>query len=326
MTTQPSAAEGPLLITCVGVEHDLALLAHFLAHYRALGVRPERMRPILNARSAEAPELAGARALLAAHGVAAAEEWIAPYTSDSMWAKRREVQAREAAPEDWVISADVDELHEYPEPLDAFLARCARERVDCVQGVFIDRLAIDGRLAPVLPEPSIWEQFPLEAEVALSIAGQGEHHGRHGTLKLMALRGRVPPSRGGHHPLHGAGSVRFHLGAPLASFPGVERADWRFALPLRVHHFHWTAGLDERLRRRLATPGASVAGKEYGGKQLDHIEAHGGIALDRVARPGAAPRLPWRARVTLLRAEARLRRLGARGREAASAALARVRP
>ena len=296
----------PRLISCVGVGTDLDLLPHFLSHYGALGVAPGNMHVILNAPAPDHPGLARARDILAAAGAAAPEIWIAPYTSDTMWEKRREIQSRVAGPRDWVISADVDEFHAYPEPLDAFLERCARMGVDCVQGPFIDRLAPGGALAPVAPAPAILAQFPVMAEVGLSIAGPGRLHNRFGTVKLMAMRGAILPSRGGHHPLAGQ-RVRHLYGHPLGAFPEIERPDFRFGLPTRVHHVHWTASLPARLERRLATPGVSPAGVEYGRKQLDHIARHGGIALDHVARAPADAARDWVAELRRVRRRGLLR-------------------
>ncbi len=298
--------DGPLLLTCISAEHDLALLDHFLRHYRKLGIRPDRMRPILNSSDAEAPGLEIAREILTRHGVTRIETWIAPYTSDTMWARRRELQAREARAMDWVISADVDELHEYPEPLDDFLARCEHLDVDCVQGVFVDRLAPEGRLIGVAPEPALMEQFPVEADVIWSLGGKGSAHGVTGTVKLMAMRGDVLPNRGGHYPMPDR-PVRHFYHHHLGGFPAIKRSAFRFAVPTRVHHFHWTESLPERLRLRLATPGVSAAGREYGQKQLTHIEDHGGISLAKVACADDTPLPDWTRRLARMRAEGRVR-------------------
>lgn len=307
----------PWLISCVGVAFDLDLLPHFLRHYLRLGVLPDSVRLMLNAPDRDAPGLAGAGAVLDRFGVPPAEIWVGPYTSDAMWERRRAMQRRIARPDDWVLSADVDEFHEYPEPLAAFLKRCERVGVTCAQGPMIDRLAPGGRLAAVADEPSLEEQFPIEADVIWSVGGQGQHHDRYGTVKMMAMRGDVLPSRGGHHPLAGQ-SVQYLYGAPLAQFRRIVRPGFRLGLPLRVHHFHWTEAMPESLRRRLATPGVSPAGREYCGKMLAHIEAHGGVDLRQTGRaaPGPEARLPWPVRLALLRAEGQGLRLarGARGR------------
>lgn len=295
------------LISCVGVDSELALLDHFLDHYARLGIPPRHMHVILNAPDAASPALEEARARLDAHGATPAELWIAPYTSESMWAKRREVQARVAAPGDWIVNADVDEFHEYPVPLPEFLAFCTRCGATMVQGPFIDRLAPQGRLAPVEAGRPLFEQFPIQADVICALGGTGRHHDLHGTVKLMAHRGSVFPSRGGHHPLPGQPAVPVY-GLPLARFPGIGTPAVRFTLPTKVHHFKWTDRLCPGLERRLATTGVSPAGAEYGRKLLDYFAANQGIRLSDVPvrRLATGERLPWRMRVEALRAWAAL--------------------
>ncbi len=294
----------PLLISCVGVEHDAALLPHFLQHYLALGIRPERMKIILNAVAKDTSELKAAVSVLNDHGVAHAETWLAPYTSTSMWEKRREVQIREALAEDWVISADVDEFHEYPEPLIQFIERCDQIGVNCVQGPFIDRLAPSGKLAPIATKPSLMEQFPLQTDVIWAIGRKGVHHSQHGTVKIMAAKGRILPSTGGHHPMRGiCASYLYRI--PLAAFPLITNPGFRFSIPTRVHHFHWTEALVERLERRLATPGVSAAGAEYGAKQLAHITEFGGILLDSVSATELPEVEDWQGNLRSMRQNAR---------------------
>lgn len=307
----------PRLISCVGVRSDLALLPHFLRHYRRLGVLPARMHLIVHSPDPDATDLDAALTLLSEFGTAAPEIWTDPYTSDGMWTRRRETQAKVASPDDFVLTADVDEFHEYPEPLVRFLARCDRLGANAVQGVFVDRLAKAGRLAPVLPEPELPRQFPLAADVICSLGGEGTHHDRYGSVKLMAVKGNVFPSRGGHHPRAGPAEHRHLFGAPLGTFPGLVDPGFRFAVPLRVHHYHWTAGLPDSLRRRIATPGVSAAGLEYSTKLLAHFDANGGIDLDQVGWPEWNWRglVPWTLRIRWFRAEARLRDLGRRARD-----------
>ncbi|MEM7709290.1 MAG: glycosyltransferase family 2 protein [Pseudomonadota bacterium] len=290
----------PLLLTCVGVAHDLPLLRHWVAHYRGLGIAPDRIRVLLNATDPNDPGLAAARDILRAEGIDGVEDWIATYTSDAMWTARRDLQRRHAGPDDWVLSADVDELHAYPAPLRDFLAECDRRGINAVQGPFVDRLAPGGRLAPVEATPGILEQFPVAAEVAWSIAGKGEAHGRSGTIKLMAMRGNILPHRGGHHPMKGQ-DFRYLYHLSLGRFDGLESADWRFRVPTRVYHLHWTDTLIRRLQIRLATPGVSPAGREYGQKQLDHFAQHGGVSLDHVAVAPEPDDRAWTAEVARIR-------------------------
>jgi hypothetical protein len=315
------------LISCVGVEHDLPLLPHFLRHYLGLGIEPGRMHLVLHAPSEGAPGLAEAQAVLAAHGVEPYETWTDPYTSDAMWEKRREVQRHVAAPSDWVVSADVDEFCEFPAPLGEALSFCERKGVGCVQGVFVDRLAPGGRLAPVEAGPSVWDQFPVQADVAGTVRRPEGYGYRYGTVNVMALRGDVLPSRGGHAPLGGGPGGSFVFGVPLGSHPRITDPAFRFALPFRVHHFKWTRDLAERHRRRLETPGASPIGSAYGRLLLDHLDRHGGrVGLDEVAVRGepGPDRVPWRARVAAVRAGVRARQLKGEARRVAGGVKRRV--
>lgn len=270
------------LISCVGVDGELELLPHFLEHYLGLGLLPERMHVLLNSDDAASPALAVATRMLAARGVTDAIPWIAPYTSESMWARRRELQGEVAGARDWIVSADVDELHEYPDTIAGVIDRCERLGVDAVQGVFVDRLAEEGKLADVRATPALAEQFPLRADVIGALGGRGRHHDGYGTVKLMVMRGNVLPSRGGHHPLRGQPGIRFLQGAPLGSLPAASAPARRFDWPFRVHHYKWTSGLVPGLRRRLATPGASAAGREYGAKLLAHVGTRGALALEAI--------------------------------------------
>lgn len=296
----------PLLITCVGVRHDLALLPHWVRHYLDLGIRSEDFRVILNTDDTDDPKLVQAVQTLSELGISGVIRWIAPYTSATMWEQRRAVQ-QEAAPGQWILNADVDEYHEYPELLHAFLERCDTMGVDCVQGPFIDRLAPEGVLASVSETPSVLEQFPVMADVIWQLAGRGAAHDRAGTVKIMATKQNILPSRGGHHPLKEC-DPSFLYGMPLARFPGIEKPGFRFSLPTRVHHIHWTDSLPDRLRKRMNTPGASEAGTEYGRKQLEHIERNGGINLSLVATSEAPLPRDWQTRAEELRAEAKRRK------------------
>ena len=306
------------LLTCVGVADDLPLLPHWLDHYAGLGIAPADTICLLNATDAKAPNLLRAEALLAERG-AVAVRWIAPYTSETMWAARRALQEEHAGPDDWVLSADVDEFHVYPAPLGEVLAACRAGGITCLQGPFVDRLGPDGVLAAVSPDRPLAEQFPVAAEASLSLFGEGRTHNRYGTVKIMAMRGGVMPDRGGHHP-QDEWAHRYLYGAPLAAFGGITTPRFRFAVPTQVHHYHWTAALPARLERRLATPGVSAAGAEYGARQLAAL-ASGRVPLETVAlRPeGEAGTGDWKARAAALRRRAPL----IRARHAAGRAVRR---
>ncbi|WP_031549615.1 glycosyltransferase family 2 protein [Parvularcula oceani] len=293
------------LLSCVGVDLELALLPHFLEHYLSLGIDPAKIALIFNTADAASPALEEADRMLAERGIAPARRWIAPYTSEAMWAQRRALQAELAEPGDWIVNADVDEMHVYPAPLPEIVAELEAEGLNCVQGVMIDRLAPGGALAAVEADRPLAEQFPVRADVALSIIGTGENHGVAGTTKLMLHSHDVLPKRGGH-TVHNPAAERYAAGTRLSVFPGASDPAWRADFPFQVDHYKWTATLRGSLERRLKTKGVSVAGREYGSKIDRYLSAHGRIRLEDACVLDEAPReeTDWRGQLAAMRRSA----------------------
>ncbi|KEO72059.1 glycosyltransferase family protein [Anditalea andensis] len=292
------------LITCAGVEHDLALLPHFIAYYKALGIHTKNMYFILQASESDSHEMKKAQAILHQDGITAAEIWIAPYTSATMWEKRREIQLCVANKEDWVISADVDEFHEFPDKLSVFLSYCDKKEINCVQGVFIDRLTSDGSLAAIKASPPLWEQFPVQADVICTIRQVEENGWENGTVNIMACKGDLLPERGGHFPLNHGSPIKYIFGSrQLAKFNGIKAATTRFQIPLRVHHFKWNQALLQSLQKRLATAGVSTHGQSYGNLLLQHLGEDQRIQIEKmpIRKSGTLDKLPWRTQLALLK-------------------------
>lgn len=299
------------LVSCVGVELELPHLTHFIRHYLNLGIPPSHMHILLNTADGASSRLAAAKATLAEAGVKDVREWIADYTSDAMWAQRRQLQQDVAEPGDWIVSADVDEHHRYPAPLQEICRYCLSKGYNCVQGFLIDRLAANGELAEVSKAPELSSQFPVEADVLLPLAGRGDHHGTTGTTKVMLFRHDVLPSRGGHNPWKDGGTPHFLAGAKLAEFRQVNFAHSRFSFPFRVDHFNWTSTRKATLEKRVTTAGVSPAGMELSNKLIPYLQEHGRIRLeDVVTRNPTAKRVSnWRFLSLRFRLQARVVRL-----------------
>lgn len=300
------------LITCVGVEDDLGYLPHFLAHYRALGVPSANIHVLAQATEDDHPGLHAADRLLAEHDVGPAKRWIAPYTSRSMWEQRRALQKARVEPTDFVLSADIDEFHEYPVDPMELCNWCRDAGYDVVQGPFIDRLSASGVLAPVPPpEQSIFDVYSIETEVRHTLAGITQDINLGGSVKLMMIRGDVEPGLGGHGAL-GEHRDRPHaLGIHLSRFHELEDPRARFTMPFLVHHFKWTAGVAERMRRRLETPGISPAGRAYAERLLEFFD--GNDLLDpqslAVRDPARDKPADWKKSVATWRRKARVQQV-----------------
>lgn len=299
------------LLSCVGVELELPHLSHFIQHYRDLGIPPSHMHILLNTTDSASPRLAAAKAILAEFGVEDVREWIAVYTSDAMWAQRRQLQQDVAEPGDWIVSADVDEHHQYPAPLQEICRYCLSKGFNCVQGFMIDRLAENGELIEVEETPKLSKQFPVEADVLLPLAGLGDHHGTTGTTKVMLFSHDVLPSRGGHNPWKDGKTPSFLAGAKLSTFRQVNFPHSRFNFPFRVDHYNWTSTRKATLEKRVTTPGVSPAGLELSNKLIPYLHKHGRIRLEDVAtrRPDATRPSNWRFVSWRFRQQARLVRL-----------------
>lgn len=64
-------------------------------------------------------------------------------------------------PNDWWVIADIDELHLYPnDDLHKLIYDCQENNWEIVRGGFIDRIGEDGTFPTIVPDVSIWEQFP----------------------------------------------------------------------------------------------------------------------------------------------------------------------
>ncbi|MGK7297308.1 MAG: hypothetical protein ACNS61_16045 [Candidatus Wenzhouxiangella sp. M2_3B_020] len=266
------------LVSCIGTEFDLPLLDFFIAHYRGLGVEPSRMHFIVHATERTSENFDAALSLLESRGTAAPMRWIGPYTSTEMWQRRRALQQSVSQQGDWIVSADVDEFHEYPEYPEQLVDYCEANDYHVLQGPFIDRISDDGVLRPVDPTKPLAEQYPLEAEVMCHIGKIPGKADAAGTVKLMLFRSDVMPGLGGHGTKPD-GNIRFLNGTLLSAFPRIKTPDFRFELPAKVHHFKWRESMLTSISERWRTPGSSPAGSEYGKRLYAYFDRSGSRIL-----------------------------------------------
>lgn len=64
-------------------------------------------------------------------------------------------------PQDWWIIADIDEFQLYPgDNISNLINQCEINKWDIVRGGFVDRIGPSGEFSNLLPNVSIWKQFP----------------------------------------------------------------------------------------------------------------------------------------------------------------------
>ena len=135
-------------------------------------------------------------------------------------------------PDDWVIHADLDELNEFPAPINELAEAMARNDRKAVHGHFIDRVDADGCLTALTATPSLAEQYPVECKLTENIC-------RGFTQKIMMCRHEVTVSAG-HHT----------ASVPSGKHPIGKWQDYR------VHHFKWRDMVLERIKWALSNGAA----------------------------------------------------------------------
>lgn len=233
------------LVTVAG--GDAELLPRMLDHYRALGIASFSLNA--NVRAGDDAGLARIGEIARNFGIEADTVTAGAWLHDSNRAIYRNVRAR--SPNDWFVLADTDELQQWPDEIASVLAWCERRGYDHVEGAFVDRLARGGGFPGVRADEPLAQQFPLGAYLTYPLASANP-------CKVVAAKGYVELGPGQHFA---------DGGSPCP-------AD---ALYVPVHHFKWTAGIVERLRRRATS--RERAGDPYwreSARVVEHCDANGG--------------------------------------------------
>jgi hypothetical protein len=237
------------LVTVAGGCVDV--LPHMLQHYRSQGIESI----IINAHSSlrNDPVLNRIEQIAFDTGAEVASVTVAPWSQSInplLYAL-----ARLRAPNDWFVIADQDELQTYPDGILDALKFCSRRGYDFIEGCFVDRIAADGRLAPVTPKHALSDQFPLGACISGPILGAVIN-------KIVAAKGYVKLGPGQHHAYSGKQCPPSELYVP-------------------VHHFKWVDGLLDRLRQRVeAYKRLREAIWVESQKFLSYYESSGRIQID----------------------------------------------
>lgn len=203
------------------------LLRPFVEHYRAYGV--ERFYINLHFEVTYPAEhharyLAQANDILAPMQLAIHSVYSCPFDAMAIRRHHDGIQVSIGPRSPWIVAADLDEFHEFPDQLPALVRHMDKHGIDHVRGRFVDRMARNG-LPEYQASQTLWQQFPLGTDMTRTIL-------RGWSDKVMLYRSNLPLLPG-HHAVRS--------GVPANSMPGT------FA----VHHFKWDSSVIPRLRRRL---------------------------------------------------------------------------
>lgn len=256
----------PPLVAVIGPVEP-PLLTAWTTHYRALGV--EQFHLAFHFPD-HVPEQRRRDLAAACHqlGITPAAVSTGPWHEHTNTYLRDTL--RQAAGSDWHLLADADELHTYPAPLHDVVAAAEASGHRVVGGLLLDRVAVDGRLAPWRVEDGLDRAFPLGGHLTHRLL-------RGDPRKIVLARSGVEVTAGNHRA------------------PGHKPDPDALAV---VHHVKWRAGVLDDLRCRVEkfTSGAwaehTPAVRDEAGRLLEHVARNGG-RIDVVD-----PRLAFR-RVTL---------------------------
>ena len=179
------------LFAVVASTAEAATMArHFLDFYvRRGGVPPGRAHCTIQSAAPDNPHTATLEALMVEFGVHY-DVWLGTFTSTTKAWHRDALVAAHLAPDDWLVVADVDELHQFPglpshageaaaatpaggaSPIAAYLARAEAAGANYVLAAWEDRVAEGGALSHVEPldggdaGTALERQFPLRCRMA----------------------------------------------------------------------------------------------------------------------------------------------------------------
>ncbi len=151
----------------VGIEEDNRLLPQFLAHYHKLGV-DQFLINLIDTRG-DGSILQSCKQMLAPYKHVFANVHIGKHRWTKQIALMKIAQEEYAAPTDWVLTPDLDELHEYSKPLREVLTQADTSGYNVITGEFLDRITESGELIELNTQMPLSQQFPLGCQMSVVV-------------------------------------------------------------------------------------------------------------------------------------------------------------
>lgn len=277
------------------VEADRTL-THFLAFYLGhLGIPASQTIVTVHSTTESNPILQSIQRRLDKAGVHY-DVWIGTFSSETKAWHRERVANAALLPDDWLVVADVDEFHQFPDDLSRFLDTVEASGANYVVATWEDRVSIDGELRHVqelesnkLTETSLEAQFPLQCSMT-----QWTRPAR-GPLSLLLPRAentKVAASKVYLRIHRSAHKIRWR--SYFAALVGWSAWPRPFAQTLASRHYKWIAGLAAYLDRRVRTYDKCGMLWSYESASINaHLEEHGGkicVTCGELACRRAPPR------------------------------------
>jgi hypothetical protein len=209
---------------------DLNLIKPFVEHYRAMGI--EKFFITINAEVED--DIVDGLKILRDLGIEPTV-WIGEFSEFSKTDNIRKLQ--KSVTTEWTFVVDSDEFVQIDD-LDTIIDKCNKSGYSAVRGVFVDRVSLSGALEAVDPKSSIWEQFPVEADVMGMVGGYRDK-------SFLFKTGRYMSGYGNHS--------LYIIDKPNRYGRRSNKAGDSVYYPVRynVAHFKWTSTCPERLKARV---------------------------------------------------------------------------
>jgi hypothetical protein len=137
-------------------------------------------------------------------------------------------------PNDWWVIADIDELHLYPnDNLRYLVDNCEKFGYQLVRGGFIDRIGENGEFSEIMPDVSLFDQFPNAGFFRYPMSKACPN-------KVCVMKGHIELTSGQHYAkINGETTWRWQGW----NHPLINQHSY-----VQVHHFKWDATSIERIQ------------------------------------------------------------------------------
>lgn len=243
----------PLLVCTLDFAR-IAWLPQFVAHYRDLGVERFLLTlhtpPALDPAEADRQRAAFAR-VVEDLGAGPPQFVVCHFNAINVVNHQARLVDAHARPGDWIVWTDSDEWQMHPRPIPAMIEWARSLGCDYVPGIFVDRVAADGSLAPFDPARPVAETYARACTISQNLL-------RTDIRKVTLARHELRTTPGHHMP--------------------ANPAAWRaFPRHVQVHHYKWDSTVRDRLRERLRPEFRAVSPWWTESQRiLDYLDARGG--------------------------------------------------
>jgi hypothetical protein len=137
-------------------------------------------------------------------------------------------------PNDWWVIADIDELHLYPnDNLHYLVDNCEKYGYQLVRGGFIDRIGDGGEFSEIVPDVSLFDQFPNAGFFRYPMSKACPN-------KVCVMKGHIEITSGQHYAKI--------LGQTTWRWQGWNHPLINPHSFVQVHHFKWDSTSIERIQ------------------------------------------------------------------------------